>query len=139
MNALLQITASRIREFYREPAAIFWVYGFPLIMAAALGIAFRQRPIEQPIAVDLVGSGAEALQKKLETDNRFKLTVSPKEDWKRRLRAGKTDLVIETESADGSKYIVWDEPHRAESLLARYAAELALRGTEATAAGFPGK
>ncbi len=36
MNALLQITASRIREFYREPAAIFWVYGFPLLMALAL-------------------------------------------------------------------------------------------------------
>ena len=68
MNALLQITASRIREFYREPAAIFWVYGFPLLMALALGIAFRQRPIEQPIAVDLVGSGAEALQKKLADD-----------------------------------------------------------------------
>jgi ABC-2 type transport system permease protein len=133
VNALLQITASRIREFYREPAAIFWVYGFPLLMALALGIAFRQRPIEQPIAVDLVGSGAEALQKKLAEDKRFKLTLSPKEDWKRRLRAGKTDLVIDAESPDGTNYTLWDEPHRAESLLARYAAELALRGT-ATAA-----
>lgn len=130
MNALLQITASRIREFYREPAAIFWVYGFPLLMALALGIAFRQRPTEQPIAVDLVGSGAETLQKKLAEDKRFKLTLSPKEDWKRRLRAGKTDLVIDVESTDAANYTLWDEPHRAESLLARYAAELALRGME---------
>ena len=134
MNALLQITASRIREFYREPAAIFWVYGFPLIMAMALGIAFRQRPIEQPIAVDLVGSGADALQKKLADDKRFKLTVSPQEDWKRRLRAGKTDLVIEVETANAANYTLWDEPHRAESLLARYAVELALRGTADTKA-----
>lgn len=128
MNALLQITASRIREFYREPAAIFWVYGFPLIMALSLGIAFRQRPTEQPIAVDLVGSGAEALQKKLADDSRFKITVSPQEDWKRRLRAGKTDLVIEIETASAENFTLWDEPHRAESLLARYAVELKLRG-----------
>ena len=40
-------------EFYREPAAIFWVYGFPLILAVALGIAFRERPIEKP-TVDIV-------------------------------------------------------------------------------------
>jgi ABC-2 type transport system permease protein len=128
VNALLQITASRIREFYREPAAIFWVYGFPLIMAAALGTAFRQRPTEQPIAVDLVGSGAEALQKQLSASERFKITMSPQEEWKRRLRAGKTDLVIEVDSSDATKYTLWDEPHRAESLLARYAVELALRG-----------
>lgn len=131
MNALLQITASRIREFYREPAAIFWVYGFPLIMALSLGIAFRQRPTEQPIAVDLVGSGAEALQRKLAEDQRFKLTVSPQEDWKRRLRAGKTDLVIEVEASDAAKFTLWDEPHRAESLLGRYAVELKLRGIAA--------
>jgi ABC-2 type transport system permease protein len=132
VNALLHITASRIREFYREPAAIFWVYGFPLIMALALGIAFRQRPTEQPIAVDLVGGGAEALQMKLAEDQRFKLTVSPKEDWKRRLRAGKTDLVIEVEASDAGKFTLWDEPHRAESLLARYAVELKLRGKAAS-------
>ena len=137
MNALLQITASRIREFYREPAAIFWVYGFPLIMAAALGTAFRQRPTEQPIAVDLIGSGADALQKQLTTSNRFKITMSPQEDWKRRLRAGKTDLVIEVDSSDACKYMLWDEPHRAESLLARYAVELALRGKGADAASEP--
>ena len=35
-------------EFYREPAAVFWVYGFPLLIAVALGIAFRDRPVERP-------------------------------------------------------------------------------------------
>jgi ABC transporter DrrB family efflux protein len=126
-SPLLQITLSRVREFYREPAAIFWVYGFPLLMALALGIAFRQRPVEQPIAVDLVGSGAQALQKRLGEDKRFKINLAPAEDWKKRLRAGKTDLVIEVSSPDGTNVTLWDEPHRTESVLARYAAELALR------------
>ena len=34
-------TSARLREFYREPAAVFWVFGFPLILAVALGLAFR--------------------------------------------------------------------------------------------------
>ena len=40
----------RWRIFAREPAAIFWTYAFPLLLALALGIAFRNRPPEQPTA-----------------------------------------------------------------------------------------
>ena len=45
-NPLKQLVLARLREFTREPAAVFWVYGFPLIMILALGIAFRSEPIE---------------------------------------------------------------------------------------------
>ena len=48
--------AARIKEFYREPMAVFWVYGFPLLMALALGLAFRASPSEE-ITIDIVGSG----------------------------------------------------------------------------------
>ncbi len=48
-----ELTISRMRVFYREPAAVFWVYGFPLVMAMSLGTAFRDNPKEK-IAVDLV-------------------------------------------------------------------------------------
>src|SRR5262249_9778756 len=72
---LVQLTLARFREFYREPAAVFWVYGFPLIMAVALGIAFRERPVEQ-ITVDIredTGSPAAVatLKEKLAADERF--------------------------------------------------------------------
>src|SRR5919198_1343424 len=33
---LLELTLARLREFYREPAAVFWVYVFPLLLAVAL-------------------------------------------------------------------------------------------------------
>ena len=42
-HPLVQLTLARMREFYREPEAIFWVFGFPLVLAFALGIAFRNR------------------------------------------------------------------------------------------------
>src|SRR5438045_1768654 len=32
---LYQLTAARFKEFYREPAAVFWVYCFPLLLAVA--------------------------------------------------------------------------------------------------------
>ena len=40
-HPLWQLTLMRWRIFSREPAAIFWTYGFPLLLALALGIAFR--------------------------------------------------------------------------------------------------
>jgi ABC-type multidrug transport system permease subunit len=41
---LAQLTLVRFREFWREPEAIFWVFVFPILLAAGLGLAFRNRP-----------------------------------------------------------------------------------------------
>ena len=40
-HPLYQLILARVREFTREPEAMFWTYGFPLAMAIALGIAFQ--------------------------------------------------------------------------------------------------
>ena len=45
-QALVQLTLVRIREFIREPEALFWTLLFPILLAAGLGIAFRNRPTE---------------------------------------------------------------------------------------------
>ena len=45
-HPLVQLTLVRYREFVREPEALFWVFVFPLLMAAGLGVAFRSRPPE---------------------------------------------------------------------------------------------
>src|SRR5438045_5869240 len=51
-HPLVQLTLARMREFYREPEAIFWVFGFPIVLAFSLGIAFRNRgPGELKIGV----------------------------------------------------------------------------------------
>jgi ABC-type multidrug transport system permease subunit len=45
-HPLAQLTLVRFREFYREPEAVFWVFIFPILLAAGLGLAFRNRPME---------------------------------------------------------------------------------------------
>src|SRR5438128_2726967 len=43
-HPLVQLTLVRFREFMREPEALFWVFAFPILLAAGLGVAFRNRP-----------------------------------------------------------------------------------------------
>ncbi|MGD0047803.1 MAG: ABC transporter permease [Bryobacteraceae bacterium] len=43
---LAQLTLVRFLEFTREPEALFWVFVFPILLAAGLGIAFRNRPAD---------------------------------------------------------------------------------------------
>ena len=40
-HPLVELTLTRLREFLREPEAVFWVFFFPVLLAFALGIAFR--------------------------------------------------------------------------------------------------
>ena len=129
-SPLAQLTLSRLREFFREPAAVFWVYGFPMLLAVALGIAFRDRPVER-IVVDVVTDGmgglpaAEALQAKLQSDPRVKVTLSDTATARQRLRTGKTGLVVmRTTAAPGWEYLL--DPNRPECVLARAAADVAL-------------
>lgn len=125
-TALGQLILTRIRLFLREPAAIFWVYGFPILMLLSLGMAFRDNPREQ-IIVDLVGdaAGVEAWKKTLATDKRFEVKVAT-DQWQKRLQAGKTDLVIELTGSSPTQFQLWEEPRRAESRFARSAVENAL-------------
>ncbi|MBX9627441.1 MAG: ABC transporter permease [Gemmataceae bacterium] len=128
MNPLWNLTLARFREFIREPAAVFWVYGFPLFMAGILGLAFKNRPVEQ-ISVDIRSDGpggaaaAESLRVALAADERLKITVDTGEATRNRLRTAKTDLVV-TPASDGkvpAEYLT--EPNRPESVLARSAVE----------------
>jgi len=43
-HPLAQLTLVRMREFIREPEALFWSLLFPILLAAGLGVAFRNRP-----------------------------------------------------------------------------------------------
>lgn len=122
---LYQLTIARFREFYREPAAVFWVYIFPLLLAVALGVAFRDKPIER-ITVTIrtdVGppEAAAALKEKLTQDGRMIVREVTGDDWVRPLGSGKTDLVIVP--GPNGEYELWDEPNRAGSVLARHAVE----------------
>lgn len=124
-SPLWRLAVSRLLLFIREPAVVFWVYGFPLLMLVSLGIAFRDEPQSQ-IAIDIVGPEAAEIRRALEQDQRFKVTSTPPDAWSKRLQYGKTDLVVELDSAASPPYRLWEEPRRAESRLARFAVQAAL-------------
>ena len=41
---LFQLILIQFKEFYREPGVLFWAFGFPILMAWGLGIAFKEKP-----------------------------------------------------------------------------------------------
>jgi ABC-type multidrug transport system permease subunit len=46
LSSLYQLTMARFQLMSREPEAVFWVFIFPILLAAGLGIAFRNRPAD---------------------------------------------------------------------------------------------
>lgn len=113
---LAQITLARTREFYREPARVFWVYGVPILMMTALGVAFRNQGIGT-IAVDVIdGPRAREVAAGLPAD-RFVVRLGNEEECRRRLRTAKTELVVAAASSGADVYLF--DPTRRESVLAR--------------------
>lgn len=91
-----QLILTRVREFYREPAAVFWVYVFPILITFTLGLAFRAEPKEKH-EVSIVKSDQSAkLMEQLESDpeNRFVVRAVSFEEARHLLRTGKTELVL---------------------------------------------
>jgi ABC-type multidrug transport system permease subunit len=105
MNSFWQLFLTRLREFYREPEVIFWVYGFPLLLAVGLGIAFSNRQPE-PAIVDIQQTDDEArdkeLAKHLETAG-LVVEIHNSEDCERRRLTGRTMLYI-VPTTEGYKY-----------------------------------
>jgi ABC-2 type transport system permease protein len=120
---LAQLMLARLREFYREPEAIFWVYGFPILMVVALGIAFRNKPVEQ-IVVDVQQDAADETKVRfvrdaLGKDETFRVQVNDSARCRLRLRTGKTALVVVPPSSSSGDYEYIFDPTREESRLAQ--------------------
>ena len=37
---LVELTLARLRQFEREPEALFWTFAFPILIAIAMAVAF---------------------------------------------------------------------------------------------------
>ncbi len=128
---LTQLMLARLREFYREPEAIFWVYGFPLLMVVALGIAFRNKPVEI-IVVDIQQDSTQEakvqfIRDALSKDEAFKVQVNNPEQCRLRLRTGKTAVVVVPSSSSGGAYEYLFDPTREEGRLAQSKVDDALQ------------
>lgn len=57
-HPLVELTLARFREFLREPEALFWVFAFPVLLACALGLAFRSQDAPDVLVGVLRGGAA---------------------------------------------------------------------------------
>jgi len=124
-SPLGQLVLARLREFTRQPEVIFWVYGFPILMVVALGIAFRNRPVEHISVGVQDGEFAQTVSEGLAANPKFSLQHCDAAKCKLLLRTGKTDLVVIPGA--GSRFEYFFDPTRPESVLARNAVDDALQ------------
>ena len=99
-SPLKQLVLARLREFVRQPEAVFWVYGFPIIMVVALGIAFRGEAVDEKIRVDVQQGASAEVVSTLRGSEKFTVEVHDRETTRNRLRTGKTDLIVEVKDGE---------------------------------------
>jgi hypothetical protein len=90
-HPLVQLTLTRFREFMREPEAMFWVFIFPILLAAGLGLAFRNRPAEVLKIATVTPELAQSLRK----DKLLDVQQLPATAAETALRTGKVALLAE--------------------------------------------
>jgi ABC-2 type transport system permease protein len=115
-----QLLLARMKEMNREPEVIFWVFFFPILLAAGLGIAFRDRPPQATRVAVTAGPGAERVMSLLSASSQrdalhAEILATP--EALNQFRLGKFDLVV-TPRSDGGFEFIYDAA-RPESLMAR--------------------
>jgi len=123
LRPLWALTRARVREFLREPEAIFWVFLFPVLLAVALGLAFRSQP-PAPLPVGIAsGPTAEAARAALALSARLAPRVLDRADAERELRSGKLTLLVV--AGDPPTYVF--DPTRPDSRTAELEVDAALQ------------
>ena len=124
LSPLWQLTRVRMFGFLREPEAVFLVFAFPVLMALALGIAFRTSgPPRSRVGV-LEGPGAAAVIKALEVSPDLECIRVAPEEADAALRRGRVAVLVRP-GTSGRPVLTFD-PSRAETRLAQLATVEAL-------------
>ena len=138
LGAIKQLALMRLRLFYREPGAMFWTFGFPLVLTFVLGIAFRngrtepvvvavEAPADAPLARAERAHAILAATKDVEAKR-----MSPS-DADAALRTGKVSLVVvPTEGGYAYRF----DPTRPESRLAHAVTDEVLQRADGRADAF---
>ncbi|HTS69850.1 MAG TPA: ABC transporter permease [Terriglobia bacterium] len=113
------LLVARLKEMYREPEVIFWVFIFPILLALGLGIAFRNKPADVVRVAVVAGPEAERAMELLHPASAagaVRAEVLSASEALNQFRLGKYDLVV-TARGGGFEYLY--DPARPESVLAR--------------------
>lgn len=94
-SPLWQLTLTRMRMFFREPGAVFWAFGFPILLSVGLGAAFRNRPPEPADVAVQAGPGAQELAAALAKSPDLKVAVLTAAEANQQLRVAKVQVVVQ--------------------------------------------
>ncbi|HEX8616542.1 MAG TPA: ABC transporter permease [Thermoanaerobaculia bacterium] len=123
-SALVELTSVRLKEFIREPDAVFWVFVFPLLLTVALGFAFREKPPDR-IPVGISASASKQWADALQKSPALQVRVYSPEEGGEQLRRGKISLFVEGTAAPEYRL----DPTRPDARTARVEVDDALQGS----------
>jgi ABC-2 type transport system permease protein len=127
-HPLIELTLARMREFWRQPSAIFWVFGFPVLLAFVLGVAFRNSaPEKMQVAVENNTANAPDIAAAIARAPELQPVVLSPAEASNALRSGQVALVVSWGKLDDSGsqtgYDYRFDPTRPESRVARMAVD----------------
>ncbi|MDP9193827.1 MAG: ABC transporter permease [Acidobacteriota bacterium] len=122
-HPLVEMTISRLKEFGREPDAVFWVFAFPILLTLALGFAFREKPPDRiPVGVTNGPRAQERLEALKKSPALLPRLYDAKEG-REELRRGRISMLV---SGDDKPVYLLD-PTRPDARVARVEVDDALQ------------
>ena len=122
---LFELTRFRTLAFIRVPEAVFWVFAFPVILAAVLGYAFQSTG-QQPSLIALIdGAAGDGLVQRLHDDPNVEVErFADRAAAEVALRGGRVDALLTEPHADPP--VVRLDPNRPEAQVAKLRVLVAL-------------
>lgn len=93
-HPIIELTLTRVREFVREPEALFWTFVFPIVMALVMAMAFPSRGGQPVRAGVIAGAAAGGIKQALATAPGLAVRDIAPGGEQRALREGLVDVVV---------------------------------------------
>jgi ABC-type multidrug transport system permease subunit len=122
-HPLVELTLARLREFTREPEALFWTFVFPILMSIALAIAFPGSGAKPAVVAIEPGPGSTAIRAALSMTPGIAIRDLRPGDEERSLREGEVHLLVQPTNPPAYRF----DPARDESRIARLLVDDALK------------
>jgi hypothetical protein len=122
-HPLIELALARLREFAREPEAVFWAFIFPILMSVTMALAFPGSGNAPAVVGVEAGPGAAAVRETLGREPGIQVRDVPRADEARAVREGEVHLLV----VPGDPPTYRFDPARDESRVARLVVDAALK------------
>jgi ABC-2 type transport system permease protein len=93
-HPIVELTMTRLREFVREPEALFWTFGFPIVMTLVMAVAFPSRAARpSPVGI-AAGAAAASVRQALANAPGITVVDVPAGRESRALREGIVHVIV---------------------------------------------